>query len=213
MIQTRTDLTHLPVYEPGVADLPHGGDAVKLSSNEAALGPSPSAKAVYREQAAALLRYPDPVCSALRSALAEFNDLRFGPGGRRRRIGKPDSAPDPPVRGRGRRGGRQRACIRPVQDFGGERRRQARARARERLRCRSRRDDRRDNRQDENRLPGQSEQSHRDDAQRRRDTALCRSGAGHCSGGARFRLWRVRRPGASPAIPCPWCGRAGPTSW
>lgn len=77
MIQTRTDLSHLPVYEPGVADLPHGGDAVKLSSNEAALGPSPSAKAAYREQAAGLLRYPDPVCSGLRNAIAEFNDLRF----------------------------------------------------------------------------------------------------------------------------------------
>ena len=77
MIQTRSDLSHLPVYEPGVADVPHRDNAIKLSSNESALGPSPLARAVYEERADALLRYPDPACSALRSAIAEFNDLYF----------------------------------------------------------------------------------------------------------------------------------------
>ncbi|MDE0063245.1 MAG: histidinol-phosphate transaminase [Gammaproteobacteria bacterium] len=75
MIQTRTDLSHLPVYEPGAADVPHRDNAIKLSSNESALGPSPSARAVYEEQVATLLRYPDPGCSGLRSAIAEFNNL------------------------------------------------------------------------------------------------------------------------------------------
>ena len=75
MIRTRIDLSHLPVYEPGVADVPHADDAIKLSSNESALGPSPSARAVYEVQATALLRYPDPGCTGLRSAIAEFNNL------------------------------------------------------------------------------------------------------------------------------------------
>ena len=77
LIRTRTDLSRLPVYRPGVADVPHRADAVKLSSNESALGPSPLAMAAYRERAGELLRYPDPGCSKLRSVIAERNDLRF----------------------------------------------------------------------------------------------------------------------------------------
>jgi histidinol-phosphate aminotransferase len=57
-------------YVPGRSKLASGGPAIKLSSNESALGPSPAAVAAYREAASHLDKYPDGAATALREALA-----------------------------------------------------------------------------------------------------------------------------------------------
>ena len=70
---------------PGVLDIaPYVGgdskvegrdDAIKLSSNESALGASPRAKEAVRKLAEELERYPDGGSNALRNALAEANGM------------------------------------------------------------------------------------------------------------------------------------------
>ncbi|HYN38475.1 MAG TPA: histidinol-phosphate transaminase [Rhodospirillales bacterium] len=75
----------LPVPRPGILDIaPYvGGESsvpglnriIKLASNESALGPSPRAMDAFREAAAALHRYPDGGCTALRRALGQHFDL------------------------------------------------------------------------------------------------------------------------------------------
>lgn len=71
-----------PQPRPGIMDIDRyvGGESaiagqetvIKLSSNESAFGPSPKAVAAYKETAAALHRYPDGDCSALRDALGRL---------------------------------------------------------------------------------------------------------------------------------------------
>jgi len=57
-------------YVPGESSVPGGVKAIKLSSNETPLGPSPKAIAAYRAAADALDRYPDGAATALREAIA-----------------------------------------------------------------------------------------------------------------------------------------------
>lgn len=74
-----------PTPKPGILDIkPYVGGkskaagitrVMKLSSNESPLGPSPKALEAYHEAAAALHRYPDGNCSALREAIAEIHGL------------------------------------------------------------------------------------------------------------------------------------------
>lgn len=74
-----------PTPKPGIMEIaPYvGGDskvegiakAVKLSSNEAATGPSPKAIEAYRSLAGNLHRYPDGGSNELREALAEWHGL------------------------------------------------------------------------------------------------------------------------------------------
>jgi len=74
-----------PVPHPGILDItPYvGGQSaipgvdrvIKLASNEGALGPSPSAVAALCDSAAAVHRYPDGECGALRDALANHYGL------------------------------------------------------------------------------------------------------------------------------------------
>ncbi|MBL8642506.1 MAG: histidinol-phosphate transaminase [Rhodospirillaceae bacterium] len=75
----------LPQPKPGVMDITLyvGGKSrlsgvsrvIKLSSNEAALGPSPKAVAAYRGADAALHRYPPGDAADLRAAIAEVHKL------------------------------------------------------------------------------------------------------------------------------------------
>ena len=68
----------LPRPQPGILDISayvpgatgSEPDAIKLSSNESALGPSPKAIEAYRAASARLERYPDGSSVALRQALA-----------------------------------------------------------------------------------------------------------------------------------------------
>jgi histidinol-phosphate aminotransferase len=57
-------------YVPGESDVPGARDAIKLSSNETPLGPSPKAVAAFKLMADRLARYPDGSAVALRRAIA-----------------------------------------------------------------------------------------------------------------------------------------------
>ncbi len=71
--------------QPGVMDIaPYKGgsshvegvdEITKLSSNENPLGPSPAAKAAFRDASESLHRYPSDDHAALRQAIAEVHDL------------------------------------------------------------------------------------------------------------------------------------------
>lgn len=62
-------------YKGGDSALEGGGKAIKLSSNETPLGPSPRAVAAVREAAETLHRYPDGGSNDLRAALAQHYGL------------------------------------------------------------------------------------------------------------------------------------------
>ncbi len=70
----RPGILDIEPYVGGESRLSDGARVIKLSSNEGALGPSPSAVAAYREAAAEMQRYPDGGCTGLRAAIGE----RFG---------------------------------------------------------------------------------------------------------------------------------------
>jgi histidinol-phosphate aminotransferase len=57
-------------YIPGESSVEGGVKAIKLSSNETPLGPSPKAIAAYKAEAEHLERYPDGVATSLRKAIA-----------------------------------------------------------------------------------------------------------------------------------------------
>lgn len=61
-------------YKPGKAKI-NGQKAIKLSSNENALGSSKLAIASYQNCATDLLRYADGSCTALRNAIADKNNI------------------------------------------------------------------------------------------------------------------------------------------
>ncbi|MEN3952620.1 histidinol-phosphate transaminase [Iodidimonas sp. SYSU 1G8] len=74
-----------PIPRPGVLDIePYQGGKSKdtsyvgkMSSNEAALGPSPKALEAYRKAEATLQRYPDGGAHKLREAIARHHDVEF----------------------------------------------------------------------------------------------------------------------------------------
>jgi histidinol-phosphate aminotransferase len=66
----RPELHDLQPYVGGESSVPGIARAIKLASNESALGPSPKAVAAVRDAASLLHRYPDGACHALRTALA-----------------------------------------------------------------------------------------------------------------------------------------------
>ncbi len=70
----RPGILDIEPYVGGESRLSGGTRVIKLSSNEGALGPSPSAVAAYQEAAAEMQRYPDGGCTGLRAAIGE----RFG---------------------------------------------------------------------------------------------------------------------------------------
>jgi histidinol-phosphate aminotransferase len=60
---------------PKAATYAHGGDLVKLASNETPWGPAQPVLDAIAEVAGSLNRYPDPGGTALRKALSERNDV------------------------------------------------------------------------------------------------------------------------------------------
>jgi histidinol-phosphate aminotransferase len=73
--QPKKTILGIEPYRPGRAKAPGGAKAVKLSSNENALGCSPAARAAYLQAASDLHIYPDSRATALREALAQKHDL------------------------------------------------------------------------------------------------------------------------------------------
>jgi len=67
----RPGILDIAPYVPGDSALPGGGRAIKLSSNENALGPSPRAIEAYERASQSLERYPDGSMHALRHAIAD----------------------------------------------------------------------------------------------------------------------------------------------
>ena len=65
----RTGILEIRPYVGGKAEVAGGTPAIKLSSNETPLGPSPKAAEAYRAAASLLDRYPDGAATALREAL------------------------------------------------------------------------------------------------------------------------------------------------
>jgi histidinol-phosphate aminotransferase len=70
----RASLLNIDAYTPGKSPEAGALKAFKLSSNETPLGPSPRAKAAYRDFGEHLQTYPDGSARALREAIGE----RFG---------------------------------------------------------------------------------------------------------------------------------------
>ena len=68
--QPRPGVLDIPLYEGGKSRIAGVSRVIKLSSNEAALGPSPKAIAAYADSAAMLYRYPPGDSVELRSAIA-----------------------------------------------------------------------------------------------------------------------------------------------
>lgn len=71
----RPGILEIRPYVGGKAEVGTGRPAIKLSSNESAIGPSPKAIAAYQAEAARLHRYPDGGCTALRQAIARRCNL------------------------------------------------------------------------------------------------------------------------------------------
>lgn len=66
----RPGILDISAYVPGRSHLPGDGPAIKLSSNETPLGPSPKAIAAFKRAADELARYPDGGATPLRQAIA-----------------------------------------------------------------------------------------------------------------------------------------------
>jgi histidinol-phosphate aminotransferase len=73
--QPRPGVLDLPLYIGGKSKLTGVSRVIKLSSNEAALGPSPEAAAAYAAAQGDLARYPAGDSEALRAAIAEVHGL------------------------------------------------------------------------------------------------------------------------------------------
>lgn len=76
--QPRPGVMSIPLYEAGKSSLKGTTRVMKLSSNEAALGPSPQAIAAYGPLADSLHRYPLGDSAELREAIAEVHGLEAG---------------------------------------------------------------------------------------------------------------------------------------
>ena len=73
--QPRPGVMDIPLYEGGKSRIQGVNRVIKLSSNEAALGPSPKAVAAYAERQTTLHRYPLGDSGELRAAIAEVHGL------------------------------------------------------------------------------------------------------------------------------------------
>jgi len=73
--QPRPGVLNIPLYEAGKSQVKGASRVIKLSSNEAALGPSPAAKVAYAPVADTLARYPAGDSGELRTAIAEVHGL------------------------------------------------------------------------------------------------------------------------------------------
>jgi histidinol-phosphate aminotransferase len=74
----RPGILEIRPYVGGKAEVEGARAAIKLSSNESAIGPSPRAIAAYAAEAGRLHRYPDGACTLLRQAIARRHNLDAG---------------------------------------------------------------------------------------------------------------------------------------
>jgi len=74
-LAVRPGILDIQPYKGGESAVTGATRAIKLSSNEGALGPSPAAMEAFRKSATGLFRYPDGHCTALRAALASRHRL------------------------------------------------------------------------------------------------------------------------------------------
>ena len=74
-LAVRPGIAGIAPYVGGDSALPGRPKAIKLASNEGALGPSPMAVAAFEEMAAEIHRYPDGASAELRADLAGLHDL------------------------------------------------------------------------------------------------------------------------------------------
>lgn len=72
--QPRPYVLDIPLYEAGKSEIKGASRVIKLSSNEAALGPSPKALAAYSD-ATNLAKYPKGTSDELRAAIGEIHGL------------------------------------------------------------------------------------------------------------------------------------------
>jgi histidinol-phosphate aminotransferase len=77
-IRPRAGVLEIAPYVGGASALPGANRAIKLSSNENPLGPSPRAREAYAAEADRLALYPDGGHAALRRAIAEAHGLEAG---------------------------------------------------------------------------------------------------------------------------------------
>ena len=75
MLQPRPGVLEIAPYVGGKSSAGGTAEPIKLSSNEAPLGPSPLAMAAYAEMASKLHRYPDGGAADLRQALARHHGI------------------------------------------------------------------------------------------------------------------------------------------
>jgi histidinol-phosphate aminotransferase len=75
MLQPRPGVLEIAPYVGGKSTAGGTAEPIKLSSNEAALGASPRARAAFVEMGAKLHRYPDGGAVDLRAAIARHHDL------------------------------------------------------------------------------------------------------------------------------------------
>ena len=73
--QPKPGVMNLPIYVPGKSGVKGAARVIKLSSNEAALGPSPKAIAAYNDIASSLDRYPEVDAGEMREALGKAHGL------------------------------------------------------------------------------------------------------------------------------------------
>ena len=73
--QPRPGLMSIPLYEAGKSQIKGMSRVMKLSSNEAALGPSPAVGKAYADIAAGLYKYPPGDSAELRQAIAEVHGI------------------------------------------------------------------------------------------------------------------------------------------
>ena len=68
-------ISEIAPYQPGESKLGDVERVIKLSSNESALGPSPSVLTAIQDEASNIVRYADPQSSKLRTAISQVYDL------------------------------------------------------------------------------------------------------------------------------------------
>jgi len=74
-LKPRPGILDIAPYVGGEAKIEGREEAMKLASNESALGPSPKAIAAYQAAAAELRRYPEGTCRELREAIGRHHGL------------------------------------------------------------------------------------------------------------------------------------------
>ena len=74
-LKSRPGILEISPYAPGQSEISNFERAIKLSSNESALGPSPKAIEAFNKVSASLHRYPEGSSAKLRGILGKYHGL------------------------------------------------------------------------------------------------------------------------------------------